>query len=145
MEQLGLFDWKPPPDEPPEIDLAHCMNEQSARNEDNDCVIRALSIAAQMPYSEVWQHFKNLGRRRRCGIHYGLWRPYMKRLFPGLKLLVAGQDFEGKTVNALEAELGSRNVYIVETRRHLLCIRNGKAQDWTTGRRHRPIKVWRVS
>jgi hypothetical protein len=109
-----------------------------------DCVVRALALAFDLPYNAVWHALRLRGRRSRCGTHSYVWKPladfYAKR--PLAWYFTANDRRVPKTVASFEAI--TKGTYLVRTAGHLLCIRDGKALDHTSGRKHRVIECARI-
>ena len=55
-----------------------------------------------------------------------------------------GSDYDGATVVTLAREL-DRGTYLVNTHRHVLCLREGVVHDFTRGKRHRVRRVFEVT
>lgn len=51
---------------------------------------------------------------------------------------------KGKTIKSVAGYLPQRGVFLIQTSRHVLCVRAGQVHDWTDGRRHRITKVHRI-
>lgn len=66
----------------------------------------------------------------------GFWRSTRKKI-------ADGTDYNAATVRSLQREL-TTGTYLVQTDGHLLCLRDGIAEDFTNGRLHRVELVYRV-
>lgn len=125
------------------ITFQEVQRESQAIGETNDCTVKAVSIACQVPYSEAHQYLKSLGRKNRRGHH---WQAngigYAEALH---KIGVEGVEvgFRSKTVKTLAREL-TKGHYMVKVKGHVLAIVDGKVEDWTEGRQHRVLKVMRI-
>lgn len=108
-------------------------------NENRDCAVRAVAIAANVPYRVAHATLKQLGRKNRRGTPNTVTKQAMKNL--GFRL--EEKFFRAKTVRTLEREL-RRGVYLVWVRGHILAIKNGVVHDWTKGRCHRVKRVIEV-
>jgi hypothetical protein len=109
-----------------------------------DCVVRALALAFDLPYQCVWHALRLRGRRTRCGTHNSTWKP-LAEFYAGRALAwysTANDRRVPKTVRSFEAI--TKGTYLVRTSGHLLCIRDGKALDWTAGRKHRVVECARI-
>jgi len=51
---------------------------------------------------------------------------------------------KAKTIKSIVPHLPKRGVFLIETSRHVLCVRAGEVHDWTDGRRHRITDVHRI-
>jgi hypothetical protein len=126
------------------------QRESQAIGERNDCTVKAVSIACQIPYSEAHGYLKALGRRKGCG-----WFPnnHQRRKRGHVSGYIDNLDFLGieyervsvvsKTVSQIEKELRTGH-YMVHVRGHVLALVDGKVQDWTEGRRHRIVSVYKI-
>jgi len=126
------------------------QRESEALNERNDCTVKAVSIACQVPYSEAHGYLKALGRRKGCG-----WFPnnHQRRKRGHVSGYIDNLDFLGieyekvsvvsSTVSQIERELRTGH-YMVHVSGHVLALVNGKVQDWTAGRRHRIVSVYKI-
>lgn len=122
--------------------------------ERNDCSVKAIALATNTPYKTVHDLFRFHGRRKGCGTFRDQQRAVLQVL--GYRMVIVHNavdpncpvvkknKFKAKTIMKLEDELPSRGVFIVYTSGHMLCARAGKVLDWTSGRRHRIKKVYRV-
>ena len=104
-----------------------------ARNEHNDCAIRAVAVATGEDYDKVHDLFQNYGRQNRCRSKWGMELRAMKDL--GYKC--TPEIVKAKTVRTLEREVMAGRNYMVAVRGHLLGIHQGKVYDWSQGRQHR--------
>ena len=131
------------------ITFQEVQRESQAIGERNDCTVKAVSIACQIPYHEAHRYLSKLGRRKGRG-----WFPndhnrkgrnvsgYIDNLdslgFEHEKISVAS-----RTVSQIERELRSGH-YMVHVSGHVLALVDGKVQDWTEGRRHRVKSVYKI-
>ena len=60
------------------------------------------------------------------------------------RVVEPGKDYQARTVRTLAREL-SKGTFIVRTREHVLCLRDGVVHDWTSGRRHQIKAVYEVT
>jgi len=51
---------------------------------------------------------------------------------------------KARTIKSITKHLPKRGVFLIETSRHVLCVRAGEVHDWTDGRRHRITDVHRI-
>lgn len=107
----------------------------------NYCVPIALAIMADRTAKEVSEDMiKKRLRRRGSGVRSTVWEPYMTKDL-GLefedvssKVLMGG----GRTVRTVERVLNPKGKYLIQIRGHLLAYADGKIQDWSRDRKHRP-------
>lgn len=131
-------------------------------NESNDCTVKALAIAMQKPYEFAHGQLALRGRNYRKGTQ-------MYKVFATLKdnnftVKTVYQKFtaeygsgeqgkkmrksiwhKAKTIRSLDGNLPQRGVFLVETSSHVLCVRGGEIHDWTKERRHRIVKVSKIT
>lgn len=70
------------------IDRLHCRNAALALRETNDCVVRALSVATQLPYAEMHTYLAtDYGRKPRKGMYTGQYHRALEALGYTLKRL----------------------------------------------------------
>lgn len=114
-------------------------------NERNDCTVKAIAIACDKPYRMVHAMLKAEGRRDRQGCYLPAQFATFNKL--GYKLTeVAGEaPFKfGGTVTTLTKRLPSKGNFVAYVRGHIIAVKNGKIEDWTEGRRHRILQVYKV-
>ena len=126
------------------ITLEECLKISGELGDDRDCAVRAVAIATQLPYMDVWKTFTKQGRRFRRGARFDdITKPVLRKL--GFNPLQIDPPGDAKTVRTLARELAdAEGAYLVRVSRHLLCIRDGEVQDWTRDRLHRVNQVYKV-
>jgi hypothetical protein len=117
--------------------------------EGNDCTVKAVAIACQIPYEEAHQYLSKLGRRKGRGWYHAthirgnkLVRGYIDNL-EKIGIEYVPVDFNSRTVSQLGREF-CRGNYIVQVSGHALALVDGKVEDWTAGRKHHVKQVWRI-
>ena len=112
----------------------------SKYGENNDCVVKALSLVSGYSYEKVHNFLRLKGRKFGKGTLQDIWIPAMKAM--GI------QDnfsrFSGKTTMNLRVPNKKTN-YLILTSGHIAAMINGKVQDWSDGRRTRVLEVWGVA
>jgi hypothetical protein len=127
--------------------------------ETNDCGVRALSLAFDVPYAEMHAFLRKHGRRDRKGTPWEAIDAAVKHYSGGR---ITGSYFgavydrphivghwsalwfrEQITVASFE-RLMPKGTYLVNTSGHVLCVRDYKALDFTSGRRHRVKRYLRI-
>lgn len=117
--------------------------------EGNDCTVKAVAIACQVPYEEAHAYLTKLGRRKGRGWYHASHMrgaKFVKGYIDNLDKLgieYTSVDFNSRTVSQIERELKDGN-YIVQVNGHALALVNGKVEDWTAGRKHHVKQVWRI-
>lgn len=141
------------------ITLTECRAACAAMGEANDCAVRAIAIAFDVPYVDVHAFMKARGRPDRKGTPFHAIDAAVKH-FSGGRITgnfhcavydaprvighwVALWHSERMTVARFEREM-PKGTYLVYTRSHLLCVRDYKAEDFTSGRRHRVCRYLRI-
>lgn len=115
---------------------------RSELNERNDCAVVAVSKACGVPYKEVHRRFLLQGRPPQGRTKDSI----TKKVIESLGFTLTKIEVGSWTVSGLELELSLRGgTYIIRTRGHLLTFSDGRIQDWTQGRRHRPKEVYLVT
>lgn len=122
------------------MNFAKMAEESKAINERNDCAVKALALCAGIPYDQAHTLLRRNGRRWRKSTKWHVFWPAFESL--GLKR----EQFttRHKTIVAF-GRRPPHGTYLIATRGHLACCRDGKVEDWTEGRRHRIQRVWRVT
>ena len=111
-------------------------------NEWNDCTVKAISIACDVPYKVAHKALANEGRRNRCGCYGHQQKAAIKAL--GFK--VEMKDVTAKTMGTVARDKAVQDGhFLVYVRAHVAAVVNGKVEDWTEGRRHRVISVYKVT
>lgn len=117
------------------------MTELSETNDRNNCAVRALSVALGIPYPEIASVFLSYGRRPHCRTSWKTISEVMEHY--GHKLQSVRGLVTSRTVRTVVRELSS-GIYVINTSRHLLTVKNGKVYDWTEDRTHRIIDIYVV-
>lgn len=122
-------------------------NEADKRGERNDCAVKALAIAAGMPYGVAHLLFKKYGRKDRRGTRRYITKLVVNYLkehhgFTSIPLRdprkADGSRFTMKTIG----QRYYRGRYLVFVSGHVAAMIDGKIEDWTEGRRHRVTEIW---
>ena len=110
------------------------------------CCVRALQYAFDLTYENANGIAEQFGRKQNAGMYRNQWEPMFEQMAKRKRRAfrrVPKKYWPGKTVASFAKEAG-RGTYIVGTRGHMLCIKDGKVWDWTEGRRHRVESVYVV-
>lgn len=117
---------------------------QGFTHETNDCAVKAVSIVCDVPYAVAHKALALCGRKPRKGTPMHVTNTAMIKL--GYKM---EQDMWlkiPKTVNRLENHpTVSKGYYVAITTDHILAIVNGRVEDWTRGKTHRPLATAKVT
>lgn len=109
--------------------------------EANDCTVKALAVVTDLPYAKAWNLMAQQGRRSRKGATMTMVLKALKNA--GFDAQDVSQCITEKTVKGIE-QRRLKDCYLVTTASHVLAIKHGLVQDWTSGRLHRIQKVWRI-
>ena len=128
------------------------MNYQKAEKwsnhyrEYNDCSVKAVAIACDVPYKLAKDTLEYVGARRpRTGANlYGIRAAFQKLGFNTIEVEGQRPMKFGGTVTTLCDKLPKRGMYVALVRGHILTVKNGKIEDWTEGRRHQIQLVYKV-
>lgn len=121
-------------------DFARMQEEAIARNERNDCGVKALALCAGIEYLDALTILRKHGRRHKGRTKWVVMWAAMDEL----GLMREPYATHHKTVVAF-GRRPPKGIYLIATRGHVLCCRFGKIEDWTQGRRHRITHVWRIT
>lgn len=106
----------------------------------NMCSVVALTAATGCSYGKAFNIYKKLGRKTRCGTYRDQQLKALEKLGYSLK----GVPKYCKTLGKAEESLPSKGTYWLYTRGHVACVVDGKLYDWSKGRRHRVIEIYKV-
>ena len=110
-------------------------------HENDDCALRAISIAVGQPYEEIHHLFEMVGRERRK-------EPRMKHIWQvldKLKVCAAHWPVDGKTVRTLHRDPKiSEGRFLVRLSDHMLPIIDGCIHDHTFDSCKKVRRVWRL-
>lgn len=106
-----------------------------------DCAVRAVTALTGRPRATVYDHFIRGGRRPgRCS-EDGLPEKVIRQL----GFLLEPWEVKAKTIRTLERELPSKGKFLIEVRGHMLAVVDGQTLDWSAGRQHHLLNVWRIT
>jgi len=127
-------------------------------NENNDCVVMAIALACNIPYSAVHQALNAQGRKNGKGTWGYQWTKALKEL--GIETeIVKPSDFikqypkghRDKLKNVTTHHMDRfPNVwkdghnYLLHTRQHMGAVVDGVNHDWTKGRACRVDMIYRI-
>lgn len=113
--------------------------------EHNDCVVKAISLAARMPYREALNVCSSAGRKPRGGCSTKLATEVLEargyKVEEHSPLQKSGSRYTPVTIG----EFCKRGYWIARVSGHAFPIVNGVVYDWTAGRRHRIETVWKIT
>lgn len=116
-----------------------CNQGATMLNETNDCTVRAIAVATQLPYATVHAELKRRGRKDRRGAHAGIYLGALRHF---------GFDNHPRTFIPCTprtiAEQFPKGTFLILVHRHILCMVDGVIHDWAKGRKHRITDVQQV-
>lgn len=122
------------------------LKEQQAKtfpHEKNDCTVKAFAAAANIDYPQAHRILASRGRKVGYGFNTLIVLEEIQKLGKNVKDVTSLVISHTKTVRAF-GQRGYRGTYVIRTQGHVLCSKNGIVQDWTVGRCHRILNVWRI-
>jgi hypothetical protein len=105
-----------------------------------DCAVRAVAVATGEDYGRTLMYFAACGRKPRSRTRWPVIHAAAKRL--GYKLV--DWPVDSRTVRTVVKELPERGGFIISVSGHVAGFKDGQLVDWTEGRRHRVLQVFRV-
>ena len=118
--------------------------------ESNECAVKAIAIATDVEYNTVHSLLRKRGRTSRKGTFEYQWMAVLKT-----DIAVEVSDVTdwakrlgAKTVRTAERVLSRRDpkgIYLVRVRRHIAAFRDGELHDWSQGRQHRVVQIFRIT
>jgi hypothetical protein len=123
--------------------------------ETNDCTVKALSVVAGIPYDQAHRELKALGRRSGKGFSMSRFL-YAVRKHKETRRLnqreFMAQHYEhahvGQSVTPSHpvrfAAYWPKGTFIMETRGHVLAVKDGEVCDWSEGRALRCLNLYQV-
>lgn len=133
------------------------QQESRDMNESNDCVVKMVSLALTIPYSDAHDLCARYGRTERKGMYHHQWARLLQDY--GVKIermnprhfidQYPGEHSGLKNVTTHHMDRFSKvwadgHRYIITTRGHVLYVENGRNHDWTRGTAHRAVAIYRI-
>lgn len=116
------------------------------KNENNDCSVKALAIAADISYDDA-HHMMNLFGRKDRGMvtkHQVISALRMYNL--NLENITPYIQGKIKTINQFEKYHGNvKATFVIFVRGHVLCWKNGKTEDWSVHSKRRIEQVFYIT
>jgi len=109
--------------------------------ENNDCAVKAVSIATGIDYNMVHAIFNKFGRKDGGGSPRHITESVIE-FFNFLQ--VEDDSFSARTIRTLGRQLPPHGSYLVFVRGHVACAKDGRIHDWTSGRQHRIVRIVRL-
>lgn len=106
----------------------------SEKREHNDCAVKALAIAAEIPYDEAHALFKRHGRKNRRATPLNIILKATHEIRPNCDFKnIRKPDGRKYTARTIGEALPKGN-YMVLFRGHIAAMVNGCIEDWSDGR-----------
>lgn len=124
----------------------YLIDGRDCTREKNDCTVRALSIAASIPYEVAWLALTLCGRRKGSGIHREDWiAAYQNAGLCKDEDIIA--DWNTKPIAGIK--ISELDNVIVHCQRHIYAIKDGKHSDAMDWNRNPVIQkdiftIWRI-
>lgn len=135
-------------------------SETLARNESNDCCVKALSLAGDISYADAHAACAKRGRKNRHGMYNAeghlsselksrgfaiewIDPSFFIKRYPG-----SHKNLKGVTSYhpiRFASVFDDGNTYIMFTRNHAFVVRNGETVDWSNNRMLRVTAIMKVS
>jgi hypothetical protein len=127
----------------------------------NDCSVKALAVAADIPYMEAHKLLEAKGRKKGQGAYTYMYHSVLKEL--GFILTRVDSDEMqakypySKTGGYIYKQLTTKHIdlypeawadghtYLLQMSGHVGAVRDGKLHDWTKGRSKRLISIYRIT
>ena len=123
----------------------------SMHNERNDCVVVAVSIAANQPYDYIHRLFQKYGRKARCGTSDHITRKVLSQLATRRKISKWSVDRPKKpgggkfTMKTIADQYPRSQRFMAFTCDHAAAVVDSKVEDWTENRNHRVVRVYKIN
>ena len=106
--------------------------------ETNDCTVIAVAQVCSVSYEKAHSVMRHLGRKPRKGFSMEKTLEAIR----GFGFSCEEVKLYGNTVARLH--IPRNDIFLIETSSHVFAARDGKSLDYTRGRRHRPLRFWKI-
>ena len=96
-------------------------------NDNNCCSVIAVAVAAKIGFGKAYNAMKREGRKDRKGAYFVQYEAALNKL--GYKV-EQRQLYIGKTLASAKRLCPKKGTFLINTRRHVTCIRDGVMVDW---------------
>ena len=112
-------------------------------NDNNFCAVVAVAVAANKKFCKIKSMLEKEGRKHRQGTPISYTTKVLNKL--GYRL----ERYDGyswpKTLTTATRMLPSKGTFLLRTRSHITCIKDGVMEDWAaTGSRKRVYAIYQV-
>tara|TARA_R110001606_G_scaffold199387_2_gene347072 strand:- start:3108 stop:3731 length:624 start_codon:yes stop_codon:yes gene_type:complete len=122
--------------------FADVREDAIAAGDRNYCAPLAIALATDTSFTKSAEMMETYGRKKGKGSSVNMITRSLRSL--GFKIEDQPQFAKG-TVSTIANRLEADSTYMVQVRRHIICVKNGEVQDWTAGRKHRVTHVWKIT
>ena len=147
-------------------DFASLLKISQSYGEKGACTVIMTAIVLDTTYEDAWNLTNKAGRPPRKGMyHKDMFKTFEARGVVPSVIYNRGKTYINgklkfttpvvcddhsrlryvKVVNDLTTYLPRQGTFIVVTKAHVLTVVNGKVQDWTEGRLHRVLTIYKVT
>lgn len=126
--------WKSPAAQPVKVQPLPWQYSDGGRaaagykGEARDCVVRAIALAAQLPYKQVYSELhRRAGESPRLGVNKRVYGPYLEAL--GFQWVPCMRIGDGCTVHLRTGELPGDRALVVRLSRHVAAVVGGRVLD----------------
>lgn len=112
--------------------------------ETNCCTVVAVAVAANIGFGKAYHAMKREGRKDRRGAYFAQYEAALNKL--GYSLERRYSRNMGKTLSTAKRLAPKEGTFLLQTRGHVTCIRNGEMVDWAADNnsRKRIISTYQV-
>jgi len=112
--------------------------------ETNCCTVVAVAVAANIGFGKAYHAMKREGRKDRRGAYFAQYEAALNKL--GYSLERRYSRNMGKTLSTAKRLAPKVGTFLLHTRGHVTCVRNGEMVDWSAanGSRKRIISIHEV-
>jgi len=115
------------------------LKDQKIKKDINDCSVKALAIACNVPYGDAHRTLQMNGRKPNKGA-------YGYQILHSIRSLgcdyVEVLEWKGKTTKTLD--LPREHRYIAITRNHALAVQFGLVKDYSAAKNMRIVRVYQI-
>lgn len=114
--------------------------------ENNDCAIKAVALATDTSYLVIKRQMAQMGRKSGEATNFDrITKPLLEKMGYLVTDVTKIVREHAKTPRTFERIAPKGEVFLIQIDRHILCVKNGRVLDWTSGRRHHIRKVHVIS
>ena len=107
--------------------------------ETNCCTVIAVAVAARVGFGKAYHAMKREGRRDRQGAYLVQYKRALDKF--GFDIVPIENNL-GKTLAAAKKRAPKKGTFLVNTRGHVTCIRDGEMVDWAADNNSRKRILW---